>query len=210
VINGHKLNGSSRAVLHALKEAIRQAVLTMLAMPDLDVRYRGHLRSAWSISAPDDPTVSYGYSEIKIPRLNPTPKDVSRAEVIDGWLVWLRGTEGRRALYRVTAWARGLPIWLLAQQEKCSERTITNRIDRSMAAILAEFLCAEADVEVINEPADEPVRAFHGKHVSEFEGSVEKHGKCWISGVGFMRDGRRLMDGRNKTDDRRLYRDRAR
>jgi hypothetical protein len=34
-----------------------------------------------------------------------------------------------------------------AQQERCTDRTIANRIDRSMAAILAEFLDTETDVE---------------------------------------------------------------
>ena len=33
-----------------------------------------------------------------------------------------------------------------AQREGCSEATIANRIDRSMAAILTEFLCTEVEV----------------------------------------------------------------
>jgi hypothetical protein len=45
------------------------------------------------------------------------------------------------------AGSKGAPLWLLAQQERCTDRTIANRIDRSMAAILAEFLDTETDVE---------------------------------------------------------------
>ena len=105
---------------------------------------------------------------------------------------------------------RGAPAWLLAQREHCSEGTIANRIDRSMVAILNEFLCVEIELEHVEEPAEQPVRSFHGEHVSEFTGATEQHGKVWIDGVGFMRDGRRVRDGREKTQDARLYRDRAR
>jgi hypothetical protein len=156
--NGH-LNGS-RHLLHALKLAIQQAVLVMMALSDPDRRFRGGLCSTWTISAVDDPGLAYAYNEIRTPKVVPTPRDVSRAEVVDSWLVWLKAKEGRRALYRVTAAARGLPVWLLAQQERCSERTIHNRIDRSMAAILAEFLEEEMTVEPIEEPAAKPTRFY--------------------------------------------------
>jgi hypothetical protein len=209
MINGHALNGSSRVMLHALKEAIRQGVLVMQALDDPDYKYRRPLTSTWRISAPDDPNTAYAYTELRL-RFVPSPRDITRAEIVDSWLVWLHGVEGRRGTHRVFHWARGAPQWLQAQRENCSERTIVNRIDRSMAEILAEFLCTEVEVGHVEEPAEQPVRSFHGEHVSEFEGSVEKHGKCWIDGVGFMRDGRRLRDGREKVEGGKLYRDRAR
>jgi hypothetical protein len=56
------------------------------------------------------------------------------------------------------------------------------------------------EVRIVEEPADKPVRSFHGEHVSEFAGVIDGHGKCWIDGVGFMRDGRRLRDGSEKVD----------
>jgi hypothetical protein len=37
----------------------------------------------------------------------------------------------------------------------------------------------------------------------------ETFGKVYIDGIGYMKDGRRLRDGREKADARRLYRDRA-
>jgi hypothetical protein len=64
-LNGHKLNGSSRPVLAALKAAIRQAVVVMLAMDDIDRRFRRPLRSAWSIATVDDPGLAYAYNEIR-------------------------------------------------------------------------------------------------------------------------------------------------
>jgi hypothetical protein len=48
-----------------------------------------------------------------------------------------------------------------AQRENCSGRTIINRIDRSMAAILAEFLDEEVSVAPIEEAAALPVRHHH-------------------------------------------------
>jgi hypothetical protein len=199
LINGHKLNGSSRTMLAALKAAIRNGVLVMQALDDPDYKYRRPLSSTWRISAPDDPNTAYAYTELRL-RFVPSPRDITRAEYVDSWLVWLRATEGKSGAHRVWHWARGAPQWLQAQREHCSEKTIGNRIDRSMAKILAEFLCTEVELEHVEEPAEQPVRSFHGEHVSEFEGSVEKHGKCWIDGVGFMRDGRRLRDGREKVD----------
>lgn len=209
-LNGHALNGSSRTMLAALKLAIRDGVLVMIALGDVDIRYRGALRSTWSISTVDDPGLAYAYNEIQTPRIVPTPRDITRAEIIDGWLVWLRGAEGRRALYRVAAWARGLPIWLLAQQEHCSERTIVNRIDRSMTAILREFLDEETTVAPIEEPPVLPVRHYRASWEMDIgaAGIRQDFGKVWIDGVGFMKDGRRLRDGREKADSKRLYQDR--
>ena len=161
----------------------------------------GRSRRPGGIRAPDDPNTAYAYTELKL-RIVPSPRDITRAEIVDSWIVWLHSTEGKRGAHRVWHWARGAPQWLLAQRENCSERTIINRIDRLMAKILAEFLCTEVEVGHVEEPAEQPVRSFHGEHVSEFEGSVEKHGKCWIDGVGFY-EGREEIAGREGKGGRR-------
>jgi hypothetical protein len=76
---------------------------------------------------------------------------------------------------------------------------------------LREFLDEEASVEKIEEPAALPVRHYH----SAFEATTGEAGtraiadRTWIDGIGYMRDGRRLRGGREKVDDKRLYRDRA-
>jgi hypothetical protein len=199
---------TSRALLAGLKAAIRDGVLVMQAVIDPDYKFRAPLRSTWRISAPDDPNTAYAYTEIKLRRV-PSPKDITRAEIVDSWLVWHRQEHGKAAAHRIWHWSMGAPDWLLAQREGCSERTIVNRVDRSMAAILKEFLCEEEHVELIEEPAAKPVRSFHGEHFTGFAGTIGSHGKVWIDGVGFMRDGRRLGDGREKADERRLYRDRT-
>jgi len=140
-----------------------------------------------------------------------SPKDITRAEIVDSWLVWLRAAEGKRAVHRVFHWARGVPLWMLAQRAACTERTIHNRIDRSMAAILREFLVEEMTVEPIEERAALPVRHYHAawEATTGEAGERQDFGKVYIDGIGYMKDGRRLRDGREKADDKRLYRDRA-
>jgi hypothetical protein len=124
--------------------------------------------------------------------------------------VWLRAAEGKRAVHRVFHWARGVPTWAQAQREACTERTIHNRIDRSMAAILREFLDEEADIEPIEEQPILPPRFYRTNFELEAGAARvrESFGKVWIDGIGMMRDGRRLRDGRAKADAKRLYRDR--
>jgi hypothetical protein len=53
MLSGH-LNGSSRAMLSALKTAVRHAILVMMALPDENTHHRYQLRSVW-IGVPDDP-----------------------------------------------------------------------------------------------------------------------------------------------------------
>jgi hypothetical protein len=209
MINGHSLNGSSHHMLGALKHAIRHGVLTMQVLGDPDYKYRTGLRSMW-LTVASDPDLAYGYGEVAAPKFVPSPRDISRAEIVDSWLVWLRAEEGKRAAHRVFHWARGVPTWMQAQRENCSGRTIHNRIDRSMAVILRQFLDVETDVAPIEEPAALPVRHYHAswEATTGDAGTREAFGKVYIDGIGYMKDGRRLRDGREKADAKRLYRDR--
>jgi hypothetical protein len=123
-----KLNGydpHSHHMLAALKQAIRHGVLVMLALPDAHDPRRHQLRSVW-LPVADDPQTAYAYTEVKTPRIVPSPKDITRAEIVDSWLVWLRAEEGTRAVHRVFHWARGVPVWQLTQREACTERTIAS------------------------------------------------------------------------------------
>jgi Domain of unknown function (DUF6362) len=206
-INGHTLNGSSHHLLGPLKAAVQHGILVMLALPDGHDPKRHQLRSMW-LPVTDDPQTAYAYTEVKTPRIVPSPKDITRAEIVDSWLVWLRAAEGKRAVHRVFHWARGMPVWQLAQRENCTTRTIHNRIDRSMAAILREFLDEEASVEMIEEPAEKPTRHYRTNWEMDAgaAGIRETFGKVWIDGIGMMRDGRRLRDGSHKAENQRLYR----
>jgi hypothetical protein len=79
-----------------------------------------------------------------------------------------------------------------------------------MAAILAEFFDEEAGVERIEEPAALPVRHYHAawEATTGTAGTREAFGKVYIDGIGCMKDGRRLRDGREKAEDRKFYRNR--
>jgi hypothetical protein len=77
--------------------------------------------------------------------------DISHMEIVMEWLAWLRREEGDLALRRVIGWARGTPLYVLAHRERRCTRTIENRIDRSMAAILSEFLAVRIAIPVVDE-----------------------------------------------------------
>jgi hypothetical protein len=72
------------------------------------------------------------------------------------------------------------------------------------------FLEVETDVAPKEEPAALPVRHYHAawEATTGTAGVREEFGKVYIDGIGFMKDGRRLRDGREKAEDKRLYRDR--
>jgi hypothetical protein len=58
----------------------------MPALPDLNDPHRLQLRSKW-LPVSDDPDTAYAYTELKPPRLVPSPRDITRAEIVDSWLV---------------------------------------------------------------------------------------------------------------------------
>jgi hypothetical protein len=195
-------------MLAALKQAIRHAILVMLALPDLHDPHRYQLRSMW-LPVADDPGLAYGFAAVKEPLIVPSPRDITAPRSsTHGWC----GCAPRKASALCTGSFTG--------REACrpgcrrsgrtvAKETITNRI-RSTAAILREFLEEEASVEPIEEPAALPVRHYHAawEATTGEAGTREAFGKVWIDGIGLMKDGRRLRDGREKADDKRLYRDR--
>jgi hypothetical protein len=81
----------------------------MLALPDGYDPHRYQLRSMW-LPVTDDPQTAYAYTEVKTPRIVPSPKNITRAGIVDSWLVWLRAEEGKRAVHRVFHWSRGVPV----------------------------------------------------------------------------------------------------
>ena len=107
------------------------------------------------------------------------------------WLAWLRREEGDLALKRVIGWARGTPMYVLAHRERRCTRTIMNRIDRSMAAILREFLAVRIDIPVVDEaPAVLPrITGFTSfterPRAADVPSEVEP-GRVYIAGIGFM------------------------
>lgn len=194
----------------AVREIVRRAIMTLMAIKDPDERYL-HSNSAWCFAVVRDAREAYGYGTASVARFQPSSHDISQMETVAVWLAWLRRTEGEGALRRIIAWTMGVPVWRLGQREKCSERTIRNRIDRSIAAIIRQFAHADLTVEIVEEPIKslpaESVR--EGRPNSPFGLFLEKphgpHGavilrKVYVYDIGFMIGGKRWRDGREKVD----------
>jgi hypothetical protein len=186
----------------ALKGVIKRAIIVLDALGDSEMRFQ-NTGQVWD-RAINDAGMAYGYSEATV-RFIPTAREIAQAEVVADWLTWLGKHHG--GVRMLVSWAHDDPIWRIADRERCSVRTIHNRIDRSVAAILKQFGGLDAEIVVIEEKPDKahpPNFMVHRSVISDTAAPVSQHGKVWIDGVGFMKHGRRINDGRNKVTDRML------
>ena len=198
------------AAFNAVKEIVRRAVLTLSAIQDPDARFRRGHQSSWTLPVVRDAAESYGYGAPSLARFVPTPRDVSQMEVVATWLAWLRRTEGEGALRRIIGWAKGIPGWSLGMKERCSERTIKNRIDRSIAAIIRQFAAVDLVVELIDEEMvlHETLTPRQGRANGPFSMVLEKPEggsqvilrKVYIHDVGFVIGPKRLRNGHHKAE----------
>lgn len=195
----------TKPLLPALREAVRQAVYTLNSMRDPDAHF---LRQGARYATVGDAALAYGYNAASVSMAPPSPSEITRMEIVLDWLGWLRRTKGTDDFRRVMDWANGMPVFTISLREKCSRRTVMNRIDRSLNAILAEFGDCAEDVGVIDEPmsADLPPPFFiteipsNTGAISNFGNPIADNrqiivGKIYIAGVGFMKNGRPLRDG---------------
>ena len=201
------VNGEATALLRGLKEIVRTSVIVMYSIGWRDTQF---MRSAMgAINIVDDPKLAYGYAETLVKQFS--PREISRAEMVDSWLTWLSlRDDGITQVARIQDWARGIALWQIAQREDCSERTIINRIDKSMAQILAELFNVKVNLVLVIEALEkQPLSFLLEKSVSNNAGERTNFGKVFVHGTGFMRNGRPLRDGRHKADDKKLHRERA-
>lgn len=192
-----------RDLLESLRELARSAVQTMAAAFDPDARWL-RPRSAWLFPVVHEASEAYGYGSAHA-TWRPSPRDITRADIVADWLAWLRRVEGDLALTRLWRWALGTPVRRLAEREKCTERTIRNRIDRSLAAILREFGGVEASVDVVDEPAPDPVLVFRSARASTSAETPRevRQGRVWIGGRdggSWYVAGKRWNDGSHRAD----------
>jgi hypothetical protein len=187
-----------RSMLAVLKHAI--IVLDALGLRKLHAGQAPTLESGMATLAVGDAAVAYGYSEAKA-KFRPTPREIAQAEVVDEWLRWLAAARGVAEVERLQRWALGTPMWLMAQRERCSERTVRNRLERSAAAILQMFGIG-SNVETVEE-FYEPMPyalAFSQPLTVNRENETVSAGRVWIDGLGFMRNGQRIRDGKHHAD----------
>lgn len=198
----------SKKLLSALRSMVSRAWQTMAQARDPDGRFLG-MAGSWPFAVVHDFNEAYGYSSAKVRRFTPTAKDVSDAELVMTWMAWLRREEGDDAIRRIMAWSLGVPTWMLGQRERCSERTILNRIDRSLARVLAQFMAADPEIETVEEldsakptivgTAPEPRALELPPGMSVVAISGIEPGKVFITGLGYMFRGKPWNDGSWKT-----------
>ena len=185
----------------AMREIIRRAVITLAVLRDPDKRFLGLSQLPQHVV--HDVKEAYGYSSVSVREFQPTALEISQKEVVLPWLVWLRRDHGDIEARRFIGWAMGVPTWRLAKRENCSDRTIMNRIDRSVSLMIEQFAGAHIAVEVIEEPYKSTPYALVFER-PEAIGEPVRISKVYIGGIGFMKGGKRLRTATETMDENYL------
>lgn len=180
----------------AIKTIVRRGIMTLMTLRDPDRKYH-HRVSAWLFPVVNKAQESYGYVQYGF---EPTPHDISQMEIVAGWLAWMKRTEGELALRRIISWTLGVPTWRLASRERCSDRTVRNRIDRSIVAIIRNFAAADISVEIIEDgETKNPYKMVFDRPSGPHGGTVILR-KVYVYDAGFMIGSKTVRDGRYKAD----------
>ena len=190
---------NSHEAIIAVREIIRRAFLTFKALPDpqASFRYQGQ---AWADDVSDDYGKEYTYIDYR-----PTAYEIDQAaDTLSPWMQYLNEVEGKESVRRLQAWSYGVSTKLQAQREKCSETTLMNRIDRSVAKIIARFFGLTCTVQVVEEPWKDThfALSWHNEEWA-LKAQVEKTARVqtvYVYGKGLMRNGKRWNDGRGKVE----------
>lgn len=188
-------------LLAAVREIIRNVILTMGALRDPDARYLGW--SKMPMHVVHDIREAYGYSSASARLFEPTPRHISQMEQLAPWLAWLRREHGDIELRRLMAWALGAPLWRLGERERCSDDTIRRRIDRSIARMIEEFVGASLPIEYLEEPYEETPHAIIFSPPNATSDGEVRPTKIYIGGKGMYKtkgDGKpgRFLDNRHR------------
>lgn len=192
---------TDKDMIIAVREIIFRAILTFKALPDREARY---LRqgTAWA-GIVGDANLAYGYGDTFARAFQPTPYEMDQAMEVSPWLAWLWKEEGDIAVKRIIARAMGIPLWRLAERERCGEKTITNRIDRSVAAIIGEFFGKNVEIEIVEEPYEQTPFAMVIEKPAQIcpeHKYFAKVMKVYVHGKGMMLNGRIWRDGRHRAE----------
>lgn len=190
---------TSHEAIVAVREIIRRAFLTFKALPDpqASFRYQGQ---SWADDVTDDYGKEYTYIDYR-----PTAYEIDQAaDTLSPWMQYLTEIEGAESVRRLQAWSYGISTKLQAKRERCTETTIMNRIDRSVAKIIARFFGMSCQVVVVEEPWKETAFALCWRSEEwELKAGVEKTARVqtvYVHEKGLMRNGKRWDDGRRKVE----------
>lgn len=176
-------------LLSAVREIVRRAIITLAATRDPDKRFLGLSQMPQNVV--HDVQEAYGYSSTAVRNFQPTAYEITQMDVVLPFLAWLRRQEGDIAVRRIIAWSMDVPNWRIAQREGCSERTILNRIDRSMVAIIGKFMGGGVEVEEIDEPYRGTPYALVFERPTIMNAPIQVL-KVYVGGLGMVRGGRKL------------------
>lgn len=183
-------------LISAMREIVRYAVMTLAVLPDPDRKYLGLAKMP--VQVIHDVQEAYGYSSAWVRKFTPSPRHIEQMDVVMPWLAWLRREEGEQALRRIMGWAMGAPMWRLGQREGCSDRTILNRIDRSITHIIAQFAGNDLPVEYIEEPYRGAEYAIIFEHPDPTSNNPVKLMRIYVGGKGFWQAGKYQDRGHQK------------
>lgn len=182
-----------------MREIIRRAVITLAALRDPDRRYLGLSQLPQHVV--HDVNEAYGYSSVSVRDFRPTALEISQMEIVLPWLAWLQRSHGRGEARRFIAWSMGVPLWRLAKREGCSDRTVTNRIDKSVSLMIERFIGASIDVEIVDEPYRSTPYAMVFDRPLAIGDPVQIR-KVYVGGVGFVKGGRRMRTAQEDFHDK--------
>ena len=181
-------------IIAAIRELIRYSIMTLSSLRDPDRRYLG--LAQMPVYVVHDIKQAYGYSSASVRSFRPTAQDISQMEFFSPWLSWLRRQEGEIALRRIIGWSMGAALWRLGQRENCSGDTIMNRINRSIAAMVRQFVGDNIELAIVDEPYKGAVYAAVMEKVPGPHGECELM-KVYIADYGFMRGGRKISSAQD-------------
>lgn len=188
----------SHHAVRAVREIIRRCFLTFKALPDPQASFR-HQGRVWR-DAVDD----YGEDHAHVV-YRPTAHEIDQAEtILTPWMRFVQEVEGRDSVSRLQAWSYGISTRAQARRERCSETTLLNRIDRSVAKIISKFFGASCKIQVVEEPWKDTEFALAWQNDNwKLNAGVEKTATIqtvFVYEKGLMRNGRRWNDGRGKVE----------
>ncbi len=173
---------SDRDVVAATKEALRRAVLTLVAVPDPDRRYLTVVTPTMHVVR--DAAEAYGWTP-EIVSFRPTPRDVQIYLEVLGWLAWYGRTHDETVVQLFLAWSTGAEWWRLTRRFAASERTLRRWLDDMCRVIHRQFAPAFRKLFLLDAWPDCPAKSdspiYSADAVPEIAEPLPKSPTSWIA-----------------------------
>jgi hypothetical protein len=168
-----------------MRDALRCAILTLLAVPDPDRRFLKMMLPKFLIVR--DAADAYGWTPERV-RFAPSPRDVQVYLEVLGWLAWYERTRTHPREAKIvkifTAWATGRELRHLQHDFDVSERTLRRWIDDMCCVILYQHEPAFKKLFLDKcppSPANCDSSLYSENHVSSEIDDTPQSPTAWIS-----------------------------